>query len=114
MHEFTGGEGGRVVVLSSLLEGAQFETRLERDVYLVRLVGVWEAATPPSHPSPLTHRRRVHVHSLPGSLPGQPRSRLSPCMMAIARGVPRGSKVRGVIGSLPHASVVPPAIPSTG
>ena len=42
MHEFTGGEGGRVVVLSSLLEGAQFEMRLEGEVYLVRLVGVWD------------------------------------------------------------------------
>ena len=75
-----------MVVLSSLLEGAQFETRLEGEVYLVRLVGVWEAATPSSHPPLLTHRRRVHVHSLSGSLPGQPRSRLSPCVMAIGAG----------------------------
>ena len=66
-----------MVVLSSLLEGAQFETRLEGEVYLVRLVGVWEAATPPSHPSLLTHRRRVHVHSLSDSLPGQPWSMVS-------------------------------------
>ena len=75
-----------MVVLSSLLEGARFEARLKRDVYLVRLVGVWEAATPPSHPSLLTHRRRVHVHSLSDSLPGQPRSHLSLCVTAIGAG----------------------------
>ena len=56
MHEFTGGEGGRVVVLSSLLEGARFKTRLERGVRLMRLVRVREVATPPSHLPPLTHR----------------------------------------------------------
>ena len=107
MHEFArGGRGRGVVVLSSLLGGAWFETGLGGTSAWrgrVRLGGC-QAPRPSAF---LAHRRQVLVtHS--------PLTESLSTLAAIARGVPRGSKVRRVVGSLPHASVVPPAVPPAG
>ena len=95
-----------MVVLSSLLEGAWFETGLGGTSTWRGRLRLESCQVPRPLASP-AHRRQVLVtHS--------PLTESLSTLAAIARGVPRGSKVRRVIGSLPHASVVPPAIPSTG
>ena len=86
MHEFTGGEGGEsgrlVVVVGRRAVQDEVGEGRPLDEAGQGPGGCHASLAPaPPHPS-LT----VQKHSLSGSLPGQPRSRLSPCVMATGAG----------------------------